>query len=92
MTQRLLGVAQSHWRDIDGYALGNGVGDLGEMPLGRVVNFVWWYCTRNADEKERRKFENQLWRPPKGVIPTTGPWAPQNETEGLMALKRSLGQ
>lgn len=66
---------------------------LAEMPLGRFLNFVWWWLTRNAaSEKDVLKIRAQLWRPPKGEEPTRGPWSPEAETRALQSFKKQLGR
>ena len=90
MTQRLVAIAVEHWRDIDGYAVAHNMPELGSMPLGRMCNFVWWWMTRNADQKERDKLERRLYMPPKGVQPTAGPWSAEAETEAFGALRQGL--
>jgi len=60
----------------------------------RLLNYVWWWATRNAEEKERTKFRNRLWQPPKGTsaqdIPEKSPWSRKNESAALGSLKASL--
>lgn len=90
MTQRLIALAVEHWRDLDGYAVGHNIGELEEMSLGRFCNFIWWWMTRNAEQKERDKLERHLYMPPKGQEATTGPWSAEAETEAFGSLQRAL--
>lgn len=92
MTLRLLGLAEDHWEDIDGYAAGHGF-DPVDLPLARLANFVWWWVTANAQEKDLQKFKGDLWRPPIGeqVTHKKSPWAPENENSALSDLKQALG-
>lgn len=78
--------------DLDGYAVGHGIGDLRELPLDRFVNFVWWWATHGMEKKDRDTFEQRVYMPPKGVVPEKGPWTAEAETQGLMGLKRSLSR
>lgn len=91
MTQRLVAIAVEHWPDIDGYAVSRGLGRLEDMPLDRFANFVWWWVTHGADEKERDKFRIRLWRPPKGEV-GQGPWSAEAETKAFQGLKQALGK
>lgn len=78
--------------DLDGFAVGHGVGDLRELQLDRFMNFVWWWATRSMEKKDRDSFEQRVFMPPKGVVPVKGPWTAEAETKGLMGLKRALGK
>lgn len=91
MTQRLLVTAAEHWYMFDGFAVAHGAGDLRELPLDRFCSYVRWYCTRALDEKQLAEFEAKLFMPPRGTIPTSGPWAPENETESLRAFQSAFG-
>lgn len=90
MTQRLVAIAVEHWRDLDGYAVGHNLPELDTMPLSRFCNFIWWWLTRNADQKERDKLERRIYMPPKGVAPTTGPWSAEAEKSAFSALQQGL--
>ena len=90
MTQRLTAVAVDQWRDLDGYAVAHNMGRLSEMPLDRFTNFVWWWATREADQKERDRFERRLYQPPKGYAPKVGPWSAEAETNAFASLRQSL--
>lgn len=78
---------------MDGHAVGNGLGDLKELPLGRFTNFIWWLWTHRGDEKDRAKFRARLWLPPKGqeVTDARSPWSPEAEGKAFAGLKASLG-
>lgn len=91
MTVRLAHVALNHWADVDGLAVSQGLPELGDMPLDRFTNFIWWWATRNAQSSEEvEDFRRRLWKPPPGEV-GRGPWAPAEETESFQALKRGLG-
>lgn len=90
MTQRLTAIAVEHWKDIDGFSVAHNMGRLSEMPLDRFTNFIWWWATKEADSKDREKFERRLYMPPKGVAPTTGPWSAEAETAAFGALRQGL--
>lgn len=94
MTARLSGLAKRNWRTIDGFAVGHAVGDLEELPLERFVNFIWWFFTRNAEQKDVDKFEAKVWQPPvadmgKPIDPRS-PWSPENEMKAFGAVKAQL--
>lgn len=78
--------------DLDGYAAAHGGTDLREMPLSRFLNYVWWYFTRNAEKKDRDKFESQVFMPPRGVVPVKGPWTAEAETQGFQSLRAALNK
>lgn len=65
---------------------------LDRLPYDRFLNFIWWWATREGDPPSIAKFKARLWQPPKGVVPEKGPWSPQAETAGLMALQAQLKQ
>lgn len=91
MTIRLVRMALDNWQDIDGWAVGHGVGDLGRLELDRFVNFVWWWATRDAEQKDRDKFESHLWMPPPGEE-GRGVWSAEAEMAGFSALKEALNK
>jgi len=67
---------------------------LEDMEIDQMLAFVWWYFTRDRDEKEQKKFEARLWRPdPKSTkpIPKASPWSAENEMKGFAALKAETG-
>lgn len=88
---RLLLVALRDWWHFEGYAVAHGGPDLNELDLGRFCSYVRWFCCRNMDEPALRTFEEKLFMPPKGVIPTVGPWTAEAETEALQALQLAFG-
>lgn len=80
---------------MDGHAVAHGAPDPGDLPVRRLLNYVWWWATRNAEEKEKTKFKNRIWQPPVGTtaaeIPERSPWSPKNEAAAIGSLKASLG-
>jgi len=62
-----------------------------ELPLDRLLNFVYFWATEEATEEDRRKFDAQVFRPLPGKAATVGPWAPENENKALHSLGASLG-
>ena len=90
MTLRLAGFALQNWAELDGYAVSQNMPPLTDLPLDRFSNFIIWYCLRNADEKERAKFDQQLYRPPPGKTATKGPWTAEAETAAFAAAKAAL--
>lgn len=93
MTVRLARLAVDAWPTLDGYAAAHGMPPLHKMPLDRFSNFVWHMATRHLDEPGVEKLRARLWQPPRGqaVTDSRSPWAPENETKGLTALKMGLG-
>lgn len=92
MSVRLLATLVAEWPTLDGYAVSHGMGDLRELPLERVCNFVYYRLTDGADEKGLAKFKAKLWMPPKDVIPDArSPWSAENETKAFAALSARLG-
>lgn len=89
MTERLLATALHYWQDIDGHAAAHGLPDLGDMSLGRLGNFVWWWLTRNADHEDYDRIRRNLWRPPPGQV-GQGPWSADEETQMMKAAKAAL--
>ena len=79
--------------DFDGYAVAHGVGDLLEFELDRLVNFVWYMISRDRESKDLLRLRALLWQPPAGdtaPIPAQSPWAPEQETGALSAMKAEL--
>lgn len=90
---RLVRIATDHWQDIDGWAVAHGMPPLPSLPLGRFVNFIWWWATRSfQEESEREKFRAALWRPPVGEVAERGPWSREGETRAFGALRAQLGR
>lgn len=87
---RLAATAKQYYRDLDGYAVSRNMPRVRDMPMDRFCNFVWFFFTRNADEKEKEKFEQRLWLPPKGEV-GRGIWSAEAEQDALASLKRQLG-
>jgi hypothetical protein len=90
---KLLVTAVENRHLLDGFLAARGAPPLFSMPVGRLCNFVRWFCVREASEEDRRKFEADLFRPPPGSDPSTwaGPWAPEAETAALASLASSFG-
>lgn len=93
MSVRLAQIALDNWASLDGFAVARNMPDLRTLPQERFDNFVWWWATRNADEKQLMKFKTDVWRPPKGVTVAEkeSPWHPDNETAALASFQNSLG-
>ena len=92
MTLRLLVLAGDNWPRFDGWATARGL-DAGGMPLPRFCHLVGFWATEGAQsEADVKKFEAALWRPPVGVVPTRGPWSPQEENRAFASLKAALGK
>lgn len=92
MTFRLLSALSQHWETFDGFAVAYGAGDLKSLPVERACNFVYWYLTRESDEKSLDKFKSQLWMPPAGteVNDPRSPWSPENETAALASFQATM--
>lgn len=72
----------------DGYAVSRNI-SFTDMPLGRFLNYIYWWCIRNADEDEKKKFDRKLWQPPKGEV-GKGVWSAESETAAFASLKQAL--
>lgn len=61
--------------------------------MDRLLNFVWWFFTRDQQPSEVEKFRARLWRQPVGVttIDERSPWSPENETKAFSALVTQMG-
>lgn len=93
MTLRYGQIAEAHWPDLDGYAVGHNMPPLDSLPLGRFCNWLWWMLTRNANEQEKEKIRAKLWRPPpahEGPIDKRSPWSAENEMKSFASLKAQL--
>lgn len=92
MTLRLSNIVLENWQDVDGYGVGHGFDPL-ELEFQRLLNFTWWWATRNAASDEVDKFRNRLWRPPPRTEVTheKSPWHPENENKAFQSLKNALG-
>lgn len=92
MTVRLCGLLVDNWAFVDGMAMGTGMGDLEDYPLGRVANFAWWLLTKEKDAKEIDKLKARIWQPPRGhvEIETASPWSAENEMKAFSAIKSQL--
>lgn len=71
--------------ELRGETLVSGI-DLWEATVEDVASIIWWWATRNADEKGKGKLERELWRPPKGEK-AQGVWSAESETAALAAFK-----
>lgn len=91
MTFRLLHLASENWPTLEGWATSRNT-DLMELPIHRMLNLIYFWATRNAqDEQTLAKFDRKLWLPPKGAEPPKeSPWSAENETSAFKALKAAL--
>jgi hypothetical protein len=90
VTQRLIRLAREHWVTLDGDAALLGL-DLLALPFDRFLNAVYRFATKDANPDAVRSFDARLWIPPRGVVPTRGPWSPEAETNAFLGLKNALG-
>lgn len=90
MTQRLRTLASRHWVSYDAEATLSGV-DLLHLDFDRFLNVIYHFSTRAGSPEDIRRFDAQLWVPPRGVVPTEGPWAPDAETAAFRSVKAALG-
>lgn len=78
---------------MDGWAASQGLPELGKFTLPRFCNLVWYWYTKDGDQKDVDKFEAQLYRPPVGVqAPAVGPWSAEAEMAAFRSMKAALGQ
>src|SRR3546814_21097573 len=72
VTFRLLHLASENWPTLEGWATSRNT-DLMELPIDRLLNLVYFWATRDAqDEQTLAKFDRKLWMPPKGEEPQIG--------------------
>lgn len=73
--------------------MAHNIPDLRTLPLDRFCNFVWYWATRDGEQKEIDKFRAKLWLPPKGTEPPKkSPWSPEAEMAAFAAVKQALGK
>jgi hypothetical protein len=91
VTFRLLHLASENWPTLEGWATSRNT-DLIDLPIHRMLNLVYYWATRNAqDEQALAKFDRKLWMPPKGEVPPPeSPWSAQNETDAFKAFKQQI--
>lgn len=87
VTLRLLDLAKRHWDQFDGWCREI---DPMDLPVHRMLSFVYHWATQNADEDGLKKWERRLWMPPKGVEATEGPWAREAEMSAFRGLASEL--
>jgi len=82
---KLMVTALEHRHLLNGFLAGHGGRELFSLSVGRLCDFTRWFLTKDADDKQRRKFELDLFRPPPGAPKeiAAGPWSPQAETASL---------
>jgi hypothetical protein len=91
---RLTRLAIEHRLDLEGHLVGQGaIYGMEDLPINRFLGYVWWYFTKDADERQRDKFKAALWRPPTidTPIPKESPWSAENEMKAFSALKAETG-
>jgi hypothetical protein len=96
VTDRLVQILVKNWEDFDGYAVAHNMPPLTDMPLDRLVNWVWWRMCENRNEQDILKLRAQIWMPPPEAEPeavddTRSPWNPKNEMDAFSAFKSQLG-
>src|SRR3546814_6580102 len=91
VTFRLLHLASENWPTLEGWATSRNT-DLMELPIDRLLNLVYFWATRNAqDEQTLAKFDRKLWMPPKGEEPPAeSPWSAANETSDFQAFTEQI--
>lgn len=88
MTVRLSSLAVTNWELVEGYAITHGIKSVQDMPLGSFTSMVSYLATENAEKKDKDKFRQDVWRPPKGVrADPRSPWSPANEKAAFDAVK-----
>ena len=91
MTFRLLHLASENWPTLEGWATSRNT-DIAELPIDRMLNLIYYWATRNADDEQAlAKFDRRLWMPPKGEEPPPeSPWSSASETNAFKTLKAAL--
>lgn len=90
MTRRLLGMAHSDLLRFEGWTVAHGI-DHEHLNLRRLTAVIYHWVTLNGDSEGIEKFDAQLFRPPKGVEATVGPWSPEAEAAALADFASSMG-
>ncbi len=78
---------------MDGEAVTQGFDPL-DLPVDRFLNWVWHTITKGMDDKARRSFEIEVYRPLPGMTlddVTDGPWSDEEATRSFMALAGQIG-
>lgn len=66
---------------------------MGDLPLYRLCNFVYYRIVEGQDERGQDQFRARLWMPPKGEVPDErSPWSAENESKGFAALSAQIGK
>lgn len=70
-----------HWTSFNGWAVAQGL-DILELPLDSLLDLVYYWLTKDAEEDDVAKLDSQLWLPPtktrKGksvTAPKNSPWS-----------------
>ena len=89
---RLARIAKDQWMDVEGYAIANGVGSLGNLSISEFCSFMWHMISQNhEDQASLDRTRAKLWQPPKGAEVKQGPWSKEAEKSGFDQLKAQLG-
>ena len=84
-----MAIANEYMMTLDGFAVSRNMPPLGELPLGRFCAFVWWFFTKDSEQKEIDKFRSRLWIPPVGEV-AQGPWSADAESKAFSAFSSSV--
>lgn len=87
---RLMATVEGLWRTFDGWAASQGCDPL-TLPLDRFCNLVYYYLTRNAEEKDLFRVDAELIRPLPGTPTTAIPDGWEEAESALTALAAHQG-
>ena len=85
----MLGFAIDNWQDVNGFCVAHRI-DFRHLNVSDGADLIWWMLTKDGDEQGKERLKVWLWRPPKGVVPTKGPWTAEAETAALRNLQAGL--
>ncbi len=90
MTLRLTASAAALWPSFDGWLASRSI-DPFDLDIDRFLNLIYHWLVKDAQEQsEIDRFNIRLWVPPKGEVPTSGPWSPENETKAFAAFSAQV--
>ena len=85
---RLVRIAESYWREIDGACARRGIDPL-SLDFARFLNLVYSFITEHMDEETRTRFEEDLYAPIEGRDPDEVPSSViEDEMAAFMAFTR----
>lgn len=59
--------------------------------MDRFLSLVYFWIVRDLDADQVKQIDAKLWRPPKGEVPTQGPWTAEAEKAAFKSLMGQIG-